>query len=215
MDNQEYNDFVIRENINHVVYGEELRSDQSFDKECIEKDKEYKYKYRYELKRPYETGNKLLCFIMFNPSTSSSEKTDLTTDRCLTIAKHWHYDGIALYNLYAIRTRCKELVERRIKTNDKQAIAEMIGPKNNEVLDRVIKSNLYDAIVCAWGQHDHSEDYDTRVLYILKNIDINKLRVLGITKDNQPKHPCGVSTKIKEDISASLAIQYFNENMKR
>ena len=210
MDDKECNNFVIRENINHVVYCKELRNNKPHSKEGIEeeKDKECNYKYRYELTRSYRSGSKLLCFIMFNPSTSNSEESDNTTKRCLSIAKNWGYDGIALYNLYAIRSKDKKAVERRIKTNKKHAIAEIVGKENKEVLDHAIKCKQYDKIVCAWGNHPHSEDFDTRALNILKRIGIGRLRILGISKKKMPNHPLGVSTEITEKRSESLAIQY-------
>ena len=202
---KDHKDFVIAENINHVAYGKEQKDNQLNNKKSID---ETDYKYRYELTRPHGPGNKLLCFIMFNPSTSSSEDSDNTTKRCFTIAKNWGYDGIALYNIYAVRSKDKRAVEKQITTNDKRAIAEMVGNKNEEVLDHVIKCKQYDKIVCAWGNHPHSKDFDTRVLNILKNISIDKLRILGISAKRLPNHPLGVSTEITEERSALLAIQY-------
>lgn len=202
MDNKNCNHLVILKNINHVVYGEELKPTS-----------EDNYKYRYELKRTWKSGNKLLCFIMFNPSDSSSMKTDLTTKLCISIAERWDYDGIALYNLYALRSSDPSVVENQLKTNDKRKIAKMVGPKNETILDGVMESDQYDKIICAWGNHPqknhcHIDDFDKRSLNILQKISRDKLLVLGVTLRQQPNHPRAVSASITEEEAKKLTQQY-------
>ena len=205
MDNKNYNHLVILKNINHVVYGEELKPKS-----------EDNYKYGYELKRTWKSGNKLICFIMFNPSDSSSMKTDLTTKLCISIAERWDYDGIALYNLYALRSSDPSVVENQHKTNDKRKIAKMVGPKNETILDGVMESDQYDKIICAWGNHpqknhSHIDDFDKRSLNTIQRISKEKLLVLGVTNRQQPNHPRRVPKSITKNDAEKLTQHYIEE----
>lgn len=189
---------ILRHKADSVVFGPE-------------KDIQNNNIYRYELTRNWGPGNKQLCFIMFNPSTADNTTTDPTTKRCIAIAQNWHYDGIVLYNLYAFRSTKKEVVEEQLKTKNVDAIAKMIGPKNKEILHQAIKSNRFDRIICAWGEHRYCEDFLHRSLNILQRISSSKLRILNVTKQLQPNHPLSVSSSIDESVSDTLSIHYIEE----
>src|SRR5271154_3410516 len=73
--------------------------------------------YRYWLTRTWDPTKPVLNWIMLNPSTADANKDDATIRRCMNFAKHWHYGGIAVYNLFAFRaTDPKVLLKTQHKT---------------------------------------------------------------------------------------------------
>ena len=71
-------DFDIHTGKNYVVFSPKLKdghedSDSQKDDDC--------HTYRYELKRIWGDG-KVLCFIMYNQSTSTENYSDWTTKNC-------------------------------------------------------------------------------------------------------------------------------------
>ena len=188
MDFNDYYNLVALTATDHVVFSKELNK-KIEDDENYPWEKKYKYKYRYEFTRTWEQDNKLLCFIMFNPSTTDNVVLDPTTNECSSIAYCWGYGGIALYNLYAFRSSKSENVEKKLKTKEEHDIAEMVGPRNEKVLDQATESNRYAKIVCAWGNHPHTEDFINRSFNTLERIGKDRLLVLVVTSQGQPMHP--------------------------
>ena len=65
-----------------------------------------------------------------------------------------------------------------------------IGPQNNHIInDSILWANK---IICAWGSHG---THLNRSIEIRKMIDATGVTVnhLGLTKNNQPKHPLYLS----------------------
>lgn len=214
MDVEDYNGLEVLKTIDRAVFSTKPNS-SALNSKAEDKENET-YKYRYEFTRIWGRNNNLLCFIMFNPSITDNVIIDETTNQCSTIAKNWGYDGIALYNLYAFRTSQASFVEDQLQTNDKHKIAEMVGPKNQITLDRMIQSDKYDKIICAWGNHpqknhSHIDDFDKRSLNTIQRISKEKLLVLGVTNRQQPNHPRRVPKSITKNDAEKLTQHYIEE----
>ncbi|MDT7508648.1 DUF1643 domain-containing protein [Bifidobacterium sp. H1HS16N] len=217
MDFKDSTDLIALTTTDRVVFSKELNDKIEDDSQCLRS----KNKYRYEFTRIWGQDDKLLCFIMFNPSTTDNIVIDRTTNECSSIAKLWGYHGIALYNLYAFRSRKPGSVEKKLKTREDRNIAEMVGPRNEEILDQVIKSNRYNKIVCAWGNHPHSADFINRSINTIERIGKDRLLVLGETAEGQPVHPLAnkynssESRQITEKDAEVLTQQFMKEFKKK
>src|SRR5688500_18287560 len=99
-------------------------------------------RYRYHLERRWATH--VLPIVMLNPSTADAEIDDPTIRRCMGFAKRDGYGGIAVCNLYALRSPSPD---------DLWRADDPYGPDNGEALRRLA---LYASvntlpILCAWG----------------------------------------------------------------
>lgn len=136
--------------------------------------------YRYTLTRHWGFGNRVLVFLMLNPSTADGEHDDATIRRCVGFAKREAYDGIVVVNLFAYRAT---------NPNDLWAlhVHDPVGVGNDRTLRAVAKK--YRDIVCAWGVNAPSPRAEY-VLHMLKTlVPEANLNCLGTTKAGCPKHP--------------------------
>ena len=135
--------------------------------------------YRYLLKRQAESMAPMkstALFIMLNPSIADATLDDPTVRRCRGFAKLWDCNGLAVANLYALRS-----------TNPAALWAhhDPVGPDNDDYL-WIIARECGD-VVCAWGSNAKPQRA-ARVARIL--IDAGaRLWCLGTTKDGSPRHP--------------------------
>ena len=139
-------------------------------------------KYRYLLRRPatqpYPTCGAAL-FIMLNPSTADAEQDDPTIRRCRGFAERWDCNGIAVANLFALRS-----------TDPKALIvaADPIGPLNDEWLQKLAWE--YETVVFAWGANAPAKRAAEVVrLFAKTNSRHRQMYCLGQTKNGSPKHP--------------------------
>ena len=120
--------------------------------------------------------------IGLNPSTADESLDDPTIRRCKRFAKEWGFGGLCMVNLFALRaTKPKELIIN----------SSPIGNKN----DNFIKSLSRKAgmILVAWGNKGTYKNRDKEVC----NLITDKIYCLGITKENQPKHPLYIKSTVK------------------
>lgn len=136
--------------------------------------------YRWELRRwwsePGHQPERVLGWIMLNPSTADGHEDDPTIRRCVAFAKTWGYDGIVVRNLYALRaTNPTELWQHR----------DPVGDSNGAYLTDCAADAL---TVCAWGAHGerHNRGRNIRAWMNLRDIPLHHL---GLTKSGQPRHP--------------------------
>lgn len=143
-------------------------------------------KYRYLLERDWTDPDgpditpetDLLTFVMLNPSTADALHDDPTIRRCIGFAREWGYGGIAVVNLYALRS------------TDPDALfgLDSEGPLN---LDYVKDECLGRHVVLAWGAHKVVEQEWQVVEAVLARVRLGAVRIdcLGKTKAGHPKHP--------------------------
>ncbi len=110
-------------------------------------------------------------FICLNPSTADETEDDPTVRRCIGFAKAWGFAGIAITNLFALRTKDpKKLQEECVNP---------IGILNNHFLKMWARKSK--VTVAAWGVHGVFLDRGQQVKEILG--EFTELRIFGLTKD--------------------------------
>ncbi|MFM0171975.1 DUF1643 domain-containing protein [Paraburkholderia sediminicola] len=135
--------------------------------------------YRYRLTRAAESlspGKSTALFVMLNPSTADAQLDDPTIRRCRGFAKLWDCNGLAVANLYALRS------------TDPAALwshPDPVGPDNDDYLWNF--AHECGDVVCAWGSNARPERA-ARVVSIMRGAGA-RLWCLGMTRDGSPRHP--------------------------
>jgi hypothetical protein len=135
--------------------------------------------YRYRLTRAAESMTPMkstALFVMLNPSTADAQFDDPTIRRCRGFAKLWDCNGLAVANLYALRS------------TDPAALwthPDPIGPDNDDYLWNFARE--CGDVVCAWGSNARLERA-ARVASIMRAAGA-RLWCLGTTKGGSPRHP--------------------------
>jgi hypothetical protein len=135
--------------------------------------------YRYLLKRAAESMAPMkstALFVMLNPNTADANLDDPTIRRCRGFAKLWDCNGLAVANLYALRSTDPAALWRH---------ANPIRPDNDLHLARLARE--FCDVVCAWGSNARPERAKL-VAYLMLGTGA-RLWCLGTTKDGSPRHP--------------------------
>lgn len=140
--------------------------------------------YRYLLGRRVGPGDRLLLFIMLNPSTADAARDDPTIRRCKSIAARWGFGRLEVVNLFA---------RRAAQPRDMLSAAAPVGPCN----DAFIRSAAAraDAVLLAWGSHAaRSARCGIRAAAAMRMAmsamsGRKPLYRLGFTALNEPRHP--------------------------
>jgi hypothetical protein len=133
-------------------------------------------KYRFVLWRIWDKNKPMIMFIGLNPSTANETTDDPTIRRVKAFAKSWGYGGVYMLNLFTYITAYPEELK---KCDDplKQADSYL---------------NLYakesEKIVFAWGNFKETDKRAKEVISMFPNAF-----VLGLNKNNTPKHPLYLS----------------------
>ena len=138
--------------------------------------------YRYVLRRAWgpEPLQRVLGFVMLNPSTADAIEDDPTIRRCMSFAKRDGYDGIVVVNLFDFRA-----------TNPKAlcyAERDLSSRKNDPHIGAAFKE--CDEVVFAWGvaQVPGVGHRISAVVRLAKEAGHVPL-CLGINLSGAPKHP--------------------------
>lgn len=130
--------------------------------------------YRYSLSRIWDESLLKLLIIGLNPSTADATLDDPTMRRCIDFAKSWGFGSLIMADLFAYRSTDPQNL---------YGAKDPIDPENNNYL-----LNLHqkcDQTLVAWGNHGNFLNRDNEVINLLHK----EIYCLGITKNNQPKHP--------------------------
>lgn len=136
-------------------------------------------RYRYWLEAKLSDADGVCMFLMLNPSTADEMKSDPTVTRAKGFAQSWGYGTLWVCNIFALRATDPGVLRKD---------PEPIGADNDEhILHSARRS---DEVVCAWGNHGEHLDRGAQVLDMLETQapDV-RLRHLGMTMRNQPRHP--------------------------
>lgn len=147
--------------------------------------------YRYRLWRIWDERKPRVLFLMLNPSTADEFKNDPTIERCQRRAQAWGFGALEVANIFAYRATDPQALYNR-----QDAAFDPIGPSNNSaILNAALGCEM---IVCAWGTHGALDRRGRDVLRLLtlKQQD-DKLRHLGLTKCNNPKHPLYIGYSVQ------------------
>ena len=139
-------------------------------------------RYRYVLRRIWD-GGPLMCFVMLNPSTADATRDDATIRICIGRAKRMGYGGIAVVNLFALRSTDPSLL---YSENNPISEASPRDYKNNLFINQFARSA--DIVICAWGKHGALLDRGTIVLQHLRDLGVQPY-ALRLNKDGSPAHP--------------------------
>lgn len=136
--------------------------------------------YRYSLTRQWDDARPSLGWVMLNPSKADAKKNDPTVRRCIGFAKRWHYGGIVVRNLYALRaTDPRELAIH----------PDPVGPLNDDEL--ALAAFAEPVTMLAWGARAPAirAKHVSQLLWHRSQIHGTRLAVLGWTKAGAPGHP--------------------------
>ena len=134
--------------------------------------------YRYRLDRATRgDGQRVMTFVMLNPSTADAATDDPTIRRCCGFATASNCGRLVVVNLFAFRAT---------KPADLKRAADPIGPDNDEHILRAAAEAT--VLICAWGAHGGFRDRGRRVRWWL---DEHRLPLfnLGLTREGHPRHP--------------------------
>lgn len=142
--------------------------------------------YRYRLWRRWG-DERLVTFIMLNPSTADASVDDPTIRRCIGFAKAWGHGGLNVVNLFAYRA-----------TNPRALLTALdpVGPENNQhILSLACEGTR---LVAAWGANSAAQGSQGRnVRWMLAEFT---LWHIGLTKDGHPRHPLYVRADTQPEV---------------
>lgn len=140
--------------------------------------------YRYMLRRDPPSGLGFsmpdvgtALFIMLNPSTADATVDDPTIRRCKAFAYRWGCNGLAVMNLYALRSPSPADLWRH---------PNPVGPDNDMWLRTAARE--HETVVFAWGANA-KPDRVREVHSIFSGSRHRQILCLGTTKDGSPRHP--------------------------
>jgi len=136
--------------------------------------------YRYLLTRRWTDDSKAL-FIMLNPSTATEIQNDPTVERCERRARALGFGAFRVANIFAYRATDPKVM---------RAAADPVGPENDAAILQSL--DWADQVICAWGNHGLHLNRGAAVHALLRQTG-RPLLHLGLTGQNQPRHPLYIS----------------------
>lgn len=150
--------------------------------------------YRYRLWRtirPRAGTQKVVAFVMLNPSTADATHDDPTIRRCMSYAMTWGYHQLEVVNLFAFRSAHPTSLLLGGASLDWQRAAThfalIVGPENDAAIQTVVERA--ELVVCAWGEPSNAE---LRRLVRKRAAQLKlppTVHALAFTKDYAPRHP--------------------------
>ena len=136
--------------------------------------------YRYLLTRTVGPGDRVVNFVMLNPSTADEERNDRTVSRCIEFARGWGFGYLVVTNLSPFRAaRPKDLFEHG-------PVPKPVERRNLEAtVEAALKSHL---VVLAYGNHGGRKGISEKTLAALEERGI-QTHTLGVTMQGHPRHP--------------------------
>jgi hypothetical protein len=134
--------------------------------------------YRYGLIREWNPGKRPLLFVMLNPSTADHLANDPTVARCQRRAITGGWGGVAVANLFALRSTYPSALYEH---------PDPIGPENDAAILEL--ATAAGRVVCAWGDHGQLGDRAAAVVAMLRAEGVS-LGFLRMTQKGEPAHPC-------------------------
>ena len=140
-------------------------------------------RYRYFLERRVSMfTNKVVNFIMLNPSTADAFKNDPTVARCVKFTQRWEAGILRVTNVSPFRS-----TDRRVML---QAGAEPDGVREANLWYISQAATDGALVVAAWGTDGKAEGRDKAVRDLLAGVSLHYLK---LTKHGYPQHPLYVA----------------------
>jgi hypothetical protein len=143
--------------------------------------------YRYVLTRTevrWEPPTPLALFIMLNPSTADAKVDDATIRRCTGFARRWGCGGLAVLNLFALRSTSPAALATAV---------DPVGPDNDRTIAGYLwhtadVPSIFAPVVVAWGRHGTLHDRDLVIDDMIRRAG-HKPMCLSRNNDGTPGHP--------------------------
>jgi hypothetical protein len=139
--------------------------------------------YRYLLWRVWDERTRPLVWIMLNPSTADALRDDATIRVCAGRAKRLGYGGIAVANLFALRS-----TDPQALYTHPSPLSEPGQPGRNVRTITRLASPPNATIVCAWGTHGTRTTCGPKMVEWLRHLGVRPM-ALKINADGSPAHP--------------------------
>lgn len=143
-------------------------------------------RYRYLLTRGEPRAERMVAFVMLNPSTADADRNDPTITRCIRFAarfataRGWPEHRVSIVNLFAIRAT---------DPRDCFAASRPEGdPENGDYIYRVCMVDA-DLTILAWGAHPKAAARVRHVEDILCSGSRLQYQLGASTKNGSPRHP--------------------------
>jgi len=138
-------------------------------------------RFRYSLTRTLAPGDRVIAFVMLNPSTADAFADDPTIKKCIKYATRLGGAALRVVNLFALRAT--DPAELALPTSARAGA--------NATNDAAIRAAVRDAhvVIAAWGVHGGRFDEHARVRGPSGPLAGVPLRHLGLTRDGFPRHP--------------------------
>lgn len=153
--------------------------------------------YRYELDRRWGDGDKLISWIMLNPSTADEFQDDATIRRCIAYSRLWGFDRLRIFNLFALRS-----TDPKALRTHKQPHGEFTegGERKN---DLYILTGCGETVIAAWGNHGARNAEGDRMRHMLHARGVT-LQSLAVTKQGEPGHPLYIKGTVRPTVLPPL-----------
>jgi hypothetical protein len=125
-------------------------------------------------------SQKLVLFIMLNPSTASDQSDDPTISKCMRFARRWGYGGIEVRNLFAFRSPYPAYMKEA---------KDPIGDRNDMELVHAITGFDIGLVVAAWGNGGQFKDRGQIVRHLLRDHWPEDVYAFAFNKSGEPEHP--------------------------
>lgn len=152
-------------------------------------------KFRYTLGRRWAEGQRLLAYVMFNPSTADAEDDDATIRRCIRFAQAHGFDALEVVNLFAYRAR---------DPKDLRNAGYLVGPENDAHIQHI--ASIAEEVCVAWGALAADLARPQVVLPQLRMVG-TPISCLRITRSGHPQHPLMLASSCKLQPFTPEAIQ--------
>ena len=132
--------------------------------------------YRYVLRWPtgHESSERIVLWVLANPSTASAEKTDPTIAKCIKYSRTWGFGWCHVVNVRAWRSTDPDALP---------ADPHAIGPDNEDHIR--VEAASAELVVCGFGKLGGDQGW--RTLELIRQFAVP--HALKLNKDGSPQHP--------------------------
>ena len=156
--------------------------------------------HRYALWRRIGDAERVVCFVMLNPSTANADGDDATMRRCCEYAQRWGYGWLTVGNLWSYRaTKPAELL-RWLAGNSRAEQRRYDDTNDRQVLTMAARADL---VICAWGADGKREGRGDQLVESLGRAGILP-HALALTKQGHPRHPLRLAASLEPRPLAEL-----------
>ena len=140
---------------------------------------------RFALWRRVGLAERVVCFVMLNPSTADASQDDATLRRCRGFARRWGFGWITVGNLWPLRTPSPRALRQWIAEQPRDSLDPLLEQNERFVMAMAQRAELP---ICAWGAHGARDDRGAMMLATLRKAGI-ACHALALTRDGHPAHP--------------------------